>query len=279
MSTSAPAAADRTPETAAMTGAEHRAPFRPECRGVLRSLTHLVASQGGCLPVQPILAAQAAFRGLSRGPQSAPPCSKAPPPATRRCGGAARRLHLHPRPSPKQECKHQQQMEEQPHNPMGSEFIESHRSADYRRHGESGAYRRREEIRGNAWVAWAAGGAGQPGRPAHRWRARRRRDPRPKQPSAIAPFRNPRPSAANAQEKRGAARSHGVPWRRVTGPDLWPHEREAVEHGGPGAQRARQAVAEKTWLASGVLLQRSHVSFPGNGVPRGLPLHGVYELE
>ena len=164
---------------------------------MLRSLTHLVASQGGCLPVQPILAAQAAFRGLSRGPQSAPPCSKAPPPATRRCGGAARRLHLHPRPSPKQECKHQQQMEEQPHNPIGSEFIESHRSADYRRHGESGAYRRREEIRGNAWVAWAAGahledgGAGQPGVPAHRWRARRRRDPRPKQPSAIAPLSKP----------------------------------------------------------------------------------------
>ena len=244
---------------------------------MLRSLTHLVASQGGCLPVQPILAAQAAFRGLSRGPQSTPPCSKAPPPATRRCGGAARRLHLHPRPSPKQECKHQQQMEEQPHNPMGSEFIESHRSADYRRHGESGAYRRREEIRGNAWVAWAAGahledgGAGQLGGPAHRWRARHRRDPRPKQPSAIAPFRNPRPPAADAQEKRGAARSHGVPWRRVTGPDLWPHEREAVEHGGPGAQRARQAVAEKTWLTSGVPLQRSHVSFPRERSAEGAP--------
>ena len=97
----------------------------------------------------------------------------------------------------------------------------------------------------------------------------------PSSPPPSPPFRNPRPPAADAQEKRGAARSHGVPWRRVTGPDLWPHEREAVEHGGPGAQRARQAVAEKTWLASGVPLQRSHVSFPGNGVPRGLPLHSV----
>jgi len=88
MSTSAPAAADRTPKTVAMTRAEHRAPFRPECRGVLRSLTHLVASQGGCLPVQPILADQAAFRGLSRGPQSARPVAK---PRRRPPGAAAAR--------------------------------------------------------------------------------------------------------------------------------------------------------------------------------------------